>query len=109
IDMVITTIPSPAFPVPVINVSPFLTKEDRRKLNEHLNQEREKAIERGLSTGPALNELMIPDCVKWNVEAYGWEDSIRFSTDLLIAKGIVLQAYTDAIVEQFHYNGPYMV
>src|SRR5699024_11436709 len=36
INLVISTIPTPKFPVPVINVSPFLTKEDRSE--EHTSE-----------------------------------------------------------------------
>lgn len=109
IDLVITTIQTPEFPVPVVNVSPFLTKEDRDKLNSILNSEREKAIENGLSSGPALNELLAADCVKWNVEASNVEDALRQSVEPLSAKGIVTDEYEDAIIEQFRVNGPYMV
>lgn len=109
INLVITTIPTPNFPVPVIKVSPFLTKDDRKKLNEHLNAEREKAIESGLSSGPALNELITPECVNWNADASGWKEAIRLSTELLNAKGMVTPNYTNAIIEQFKMNGPYMV
>ncbi|GAA0592148.1 BglG family transcription antiterminator [Virgibacillus siamensis] len=109
IDLVISTIPTPEFPVPVVKVSPFLTKEDRNKLNSILNSEREKAIEKGLSSGPALNELLLADSVKWNIEASNVEEALRQSVKPLIAKGIVTDEYETAIIEQFRVNGPYMV
>lgn len=109
IDLVISTISTPDFSIPVIKVSPFLTKEDRRKLNEHLNMEREKAIESGLSVGPELNELLTPECVSWEVEASNWKKAIYLSTDLLNQKGVITQDYSKAIIEQFERNGPYMI
>lgn len=109
IDLVITTIPTPDFSVPVIRVSPFLTKDDRRRLNIQLNEGREKAIEIGLSAGPALNELLTPSCVAWNVEVSGWKDAIRLSGELLIAEGIVTRDYPKAIIKLFNEKGPYMV
>ncbi|GGJ95786.1 hypothetical protein GCM10007063_17790 [Lentibacillus kapialis] len=109
IDLIITTIPTPEFPVPVIKVSPFLTKGDREKLNGFLNAERENAIESGLSNGPALNELLPESCIRWNEQAANWEEAVRKSVEPLVMNGIVTQEYEQAIIEQFKINGPYMV
>lgn len=109
INLVISTIPTPKFPVPVINVSPFLTKEDRNKLNKYLNKTRERNIENTLSNGPSLNILLPQKNISWNVSITDWKEAIKYSTDLLMKQGIINQEYFKAIIQQFKINGPYMV
>ncbi len=109
IDLVITTLPTSTLPIPVVKVSPFLTKDDRGRLNNQLNIEREKAIESGLSNRPSINELLASDCVEWNVEATDWKEAIYIAGELLIKKGMITKDYPKAIVKQLEKNGPYMV
>lgn len=109
INLAITTIPISDFPIPVIHVTPFLNRNDRKKLNEHLIAEREKAIESGLTPGPKLNELLTPELISWDVSVSDWQEAISTSTQLLISKGIVTENYTKAIKEKIKKHGPYMV
>src|SRR5699024_10585213 len=109
INFVITTIPISDFPIPVIHVTPFLNRNDRKKLNEILIAEREKAIETGLTPGPKLNELLLPELISLDVNVSNWEEAISASTQLLISKGIVAESYTKAIKEKIKNHGPYMV
>lgn len=109
INFVITTIPISDFPIPVIHVTPFLNRNDRKKLNDILIAEREKAIETGLTPGPKLNELLLPELISLDVNVSNWEEAISASTQLLISKGIVAESYTKAIKEKIKNHGPYMV
>lgn len=109
IDLVISTVPTPAFPVPVINVSPFLIKDDREKLNKILNEKREETVEHGLSEGPPLNMLTSTKYIQWNVEVTDWKEAVKLSTNLLIEQGLVTNQYTSNIINQFMVYGPYMV
>lgn len=109
IDLVISTIPTPEFSIPVIQVSPFLNNEDRYNLNQYLNIEREKMVETSFTQGPVLNKLLTPECIQWNIDAKDWKHVIRISASLLEAKSIVETKYSDAIIREIKRHGPYMV
>lgn len=109
IDLIISTIFMENQPVKVINVSPFLGKEDREQLNNHINEHRENVVQKSIEIGPALNQLMNPKHILWEVESLTWENAISKTVAPLIEDSIVKQDYSDEIIKQFNLYGPYMV
>lgn len=109
VDLIISTIQMEHQPVKVINVSPFLSKEDRNKLNLEINEQREKVVKKTVEIGPVLNQLLMPKHIKWEVGSNTWEEAIKKTVEPLIEDSIVQPAYTAEIIKQFNLYGPYMV
>lgn len=109
INFVISTIPATNFPISVIQVTPFLNRNDRKKLNEIVNNEREKVIESVLTPGPNLNELLTPELMLWEVNVADREEAIEVSTELLLKNGFITSNYKDAIKRRVEIHGSYMV
>ncbi len=58
---------------------------------------------------PMLNELLIKDTIKLNVEAKDWEDAVRIGGELLEKVGAIEKNYTEEMIEGIKKIGPYIV
>jgi PTS system ascorbate-specific IIA component len=57
----------------------------------------------------ALSELLTHETIALDEEADDWQDAIRLAGGLLESAGIAESAYTQAMVDSVHQNGPYIV
>lgn len=57
----------------------------------------------------ALSDLLTPDTIALDEEAEDWQDAIRLAGRLLESAGVAAPAYTQAMVDSVHQNGPYIV
>ncbi|PKM65616.1 MAG: hypothetical protein CVU95_14910 [Firmicutes bacterium HGW-Firmicutes-2] len=118
IDLVISTIPLKQNNYDCIVVNPLLMKEDIQKIeafifNHHDPSPQPKSIELQLSkTQPiqvSLDQLLIPEHIQLNVEAPNWEDALKSGANILLKRGFITSEYTDALIENIHKLGPYIV
>ncbi|GAB3064122.1 BglG family transcription antiterminator [Salinicoccus sesuvii] len=109
IDLIVSTIYMDEQSVPVVNVSPFLNKEDRDRLNHIINTQREKVVEKIVALGPTLNRLLPSRYIEWDVEAKDWRNAIYKAVELLSNDSLVRLEYAEEIIQQIDHYGPYMV
>ena len=57
----------------------------------------------------SLSDLIDPAAIDLDGRASDWEEAIRSSGRLLEATGVAEPAYTQAMVDSVHQNGPYIV
>lgn len=57
----------------------------------------------------ALSDLLTHDAIALDQEAEDWQDAIRLAGGLLESVGVSAPAYTQAMVDSVHENGPYIV
>lgn len=57
----------------------------------------------------ALSELLTHETIALDEQADDWQDAIRLAGGLLESAGIAESAYTQAMVDSVHQNGPYIV
>ena len=57
----------------------------------------------------ALSELLTHETIALDEEAGDWQEAIRLAGGLLESAGIAAPAYTQAMVDSVHENGPYIV
>jgi PTS system ascorbate-specific IIA component len=57
----------------------------------------------------ALSELLTHETIALDEEAGDWQEAIRLAGRLLESAGIAAPAYTQAMVDSVHENGPYIV
>lgn len=109
IDYVISTVPVKSLSVPVINVSPLLTAEDRIQLNKIINDARERYVSSIKSIGPTLNQVLPQSNILTCQPKVTRNEAIYQSVELLVHQGIVKKSYAKAITQQLDKFGPYMV
>lgn len=56
-----------------------------------------------------INRLLADDAVDLNARASGWEDAVTQAGRLLESTGAIDPAYTQAMIDSIHANGPYIV
>ncbi|PTF05455.1 PTS sugar transporter subunit IIA, partial [Staphylococcus equorum] len=109
IDYIISTVPFEQASVPVIRVSPFLNKEDRKQLNEIINHSRERYVNDVKGLGPTLQEVLPQSRILTQQPTLLRNDAIRQCVSSLVNDQIVDEAYAADIIEQLDAFGPYMV
>lgn len=57
----------------------------------------------------ALSDLLTHETIALDQEAEDWQDAIRLAGGLLESAGVSAPAYTQAMVDSVHQNGPYIV
>lgn len=109
VDYIISTVPVDIKSTPVILVDPFLSKESRNKLNDLINQSRERRFKKNYENLYDLKELLPMHRINKINEELSRDDGISVAVGTLIKDGIVQKEYTDEIKEQLEKFGPYMV
>ncbi|PKM50128.1 MAG: PTS mannitol transporter subunit IIA [Firmicutes bacterium HGW-Firmicutes-7] len=56
-----------------------------------------------------LNEMLLIDRIKVNVEAKGWEEAIDIGGNLLIDQALIEKSYIEAVKQTLRSLGPYIV
>ncbi|WP_323703270.1 BglG family transcription antiterminator [Mammaliicoccus sp. Dog046] len=109
VDYMISTVPVEGFSVPTIEVSPFLTKEDRNKINEMINDYRERFITSYTSVGPNLKDVLPERYIHVESKASSRDEAIQMSVQTLVDAGDVNKQYGEDIMHHLDKFGPYMV
>ncbi|NWK83459.1 BglG family transcription antiterminator [Staphylococcus sp. GSSP0090] len=109
VDYIISTVPFRETVVPVIQVSPFLDKNDREQLNQIINQSRENYVTKLRGLGPTLEQVLPQSRVITQQASRNRDEAIKQSVELLVEDGVVEAAYATDIINQLDKFGPYMV
>ncbi|PZI19222.1 transcription antiterminator BglG [Staphylococcus aureus] len=109
IDYVISTVPCDISVVPVINVDPFINEQSRQKLNQLINDAREKRVIKMASEGKSLADLLPEHRISVNTQSLSINEAVTVSVQPLIKDDIVGPNYIEAILNQFEQFGSYMV
>lgn len=56
-----------------------------------------------------ISQLLQPSAVLLDAPAANWEDAVRTAGDLLVREGATSPEYTEAMLDNVHHNGPYIV
>lgn len=109
VDYIISTVPVDGFSVPTIEVSPFLMKEDRSKINQMINDYRERYISSFKTVGPSLENVIPENHIQTHVNVSSRDEAIKTSVQTLVDAGHVNEQYGDEIIDHLDKFGPYMV
>lgn len=109
VDYIISTVPFEINSIPVIQVDPFLNKTSRDKLNQMINQYREKRIAMMNEMGDDLLTLLPAHRIKVYHSAASRDAAIDVAVKPLIDDGVVQSSYANEIKMQFEKFGSYMV
>jgi len=95
----------------VVEVSPFLDREDVRAILERLywaERQDHDAQSAGFDR-PSLSDLLRPDCITLDGSAHEWRDVVDLAGKPLVDAGLVEPQYVRAMVDIIASNGPYML
>ncbi|MFH4918252.1 BglG family transcription antiterminator [Staphylococcus cohnii] len=109
VDYIISTVPFEQASIPILNVSPFLDKNDRQQINTIINNSREQYVHDIKGLGPTLKEVLPENRILTQQPSLYRNDAIRQSIETLVDAQIVDCIYADEIIEQLDAFGPYMV
>ncbi|WP_338121210.1 PTS sugar transporter subunit IIA [Mammaliicoccus fleurettii] len=109
VDYILSTVPVDGFSVPTIEVSPFLNKEDRNKINHMINDYRERYISSFKMVGPSLEDVIPEHHIQTHIKATSRNEAIKKSVQTLVDADHVNKQYGDEIVDHLDKFGPYMV
>lgn len=112
IALIITTIPLQYPAVPIIQVNPLLSAEDKLLIRKALGT---TAINPPLAEslkdteGPSLTSLLNRETIQFGCNAENWEAAIDSSCKVLVQNGSIQERYVEAIKDLLRQHGPYMV
>lgn len=109
VDYILSTVPVEGFSVPTIEVSPFLNKDDRNKINEMINDYRERYISSFKTVGPSLKDVIPEEHIETHVKAGNRNEAIQKSVAMLVNSNHVNAQYGTDIMMHLDKFGPYMV
>lgn len=109
VDYILSTVPVEGFSVPTIEVSPFLNKDDRNKINEMINDYRERYISSFKTVGPSLKDVIPEEHIETHVKAGSRNEAIQKSVAMLVNSNHVNAQYGTDIMMHLDKFGPYMV
>ncbi len=109
IDYVISTVPCDISVVPVINVDSFINEQSRQKLNQLINDAREKRVIKMATEGKSLADLLPEHRISVNTQSLSINEAVTVSVQPLKKDDIVGPNYIEAILNQFEQFGSYMV
>ncbi len=84
----------------------ILVSEIKRITDEFINNSKNDSKNRRQIM---LNELLLKENIKLNVDCLDWEDVVRKSGDLLIKSGAITSQYVDEVINNVKEVGPYIV
>lgn len=113
-NLVICTIPLDVKDVPNIIVSPLLSREDVRRIQDLLHTQSNPVLldekNRHISGGQIhLADLIVAKTIRLNIEAIGWEDVVDKAGEPLLVLKAIEPRYITAMKDVIKRCGPYMV
>lgn len=109
VDYILSTVPVEGFSVPTIEVLPFLNKDDRNKINEMINDYRERYISSFKTVGPSLEDVIPEEHIETHVKVGSRNEAIQKSVEMLVNLNHVNAQYGTDIMKHLDKFGPYMV
>lgn len=112
IALIITTVPLQYTAVPVIQVNPLLSAEDKLLIRKVLGSVTFKPpLAESLkdTEGPSLISLLTRETIQFGSYADTWEKAVDSSCKILLQNGSITESYVDAIKDLIRQHGPYMV
>lgn len=109
VDYIISTVPFEHESIPVLHVSPFLDKNDRKQMNDIINISREKYVNDIKGLGPTLQDVLPGNRILTCQPSLSRNEAIKQSVGALVDDQIVDDIYAEEIIEQLDAFGPYMV
>jgi mannitol operon transcriptional antiterminator len=112
ITLIITTIPLEYPTVPIIQVNPLLSAEDKLLIRKVLGTEALKPqLAESLKKveGPSLTTLLSRETVQFGSDAENWITAVDSSCKVLVQNGSIGEPYVEAIKDLLRQHGPYMV
>ncbi|MDH5045326.1 BglG family transcription antiterminator [Enterococcus faecalis] len=114
-DLLISTTHLANVTTPYIQVTPYLTALDIKKIEHAKNKRIEAKIKTTIHASekgtyePMLKELLTKQTIQTNVSAPNWEAAIRYGGSLLEKTGAINERYTNQMVTAVKTYGPYIV
>ena len=107
--LVLSLIPGVQSERPVIELSPFLTQNEIRVVQNWIIEYEEKTRESLLVPArmPDLIDLLHPENIIIGAKASGWEDVIRLAAKPLEEQKLIKPAFSDAMIRLTKEYGPY--
>ncbi len=110
-DVIISTLPIEAARLPVIQVQPFLERENIRDIQHWIQQEnqskrREKLL--SLHEQTSLVDLIKLSHITFAKRVYSWQDMVAIASQPLIQNGAIQERYLRAMVDVIADHGFYM-
>ncbi|MGE5590912.1 MAG: BglG family transcription antiterminator [Bacillota bacterium] len=106
-NLVISTVPIPGLEVPVVQIGPLLSPEDRRRVRQALQAYHERTQREGCQ--PVLTDLLTPERIALGIRAANWEEAVRAAGGLLVQSGAAEPRYVEAMARNVRQIGPYIV
>ena len=112
IALIITTIPLQYAALPIIQVNPLLSAEDKLLIrtflgNTALNPPLAESLKD--SEGPSLTTLLSSETIQIGCVVENWETAVDSSCKVLVQNGSIENLYVEAIKDLLRQHGPYMV
>ncbi len=118
VDLVISTIQLEPNDYNCIVVNPLLKKEDIKKIETFLMKRnnqialppgKQLQVSNTKAEPVGLSQLLIPEHIQLDVPVSTWEEALRAGADILLSKDYITSDYIDALIENVHNLGPYIV
>jgi mannitol/fructose-specific phosphotransferase system IIA component (Ntr-type) len=112
VALIITTIPLQYPALPIIQVNPLLSAEDKLLIRKVLGSVAFKPpLTEGLkdTEGPSLTMLLTRETIQFGSSADTWEAAVDSSCKTLLQNGSIEESYVAAIKDLIRQHGPYMV
>ena len=109
VDIVISTVPTQYQSIKSITISPLLTQEDIKKLNQMINSNRVANASVIHISGIALNDILTDSRIFKISDKMTFEEAITQTVYPLERDGVVSNAYKNEIMYKLNELGPYMV
>ncbi len=108
-DLVISLLPGVRLDKPVLEVSPFLTQNEIRVVQNRIIEfeEKSRALLMEPVRMPDLIDLLRPENIILGANASGWEDVIRLAAKPLEDQKLIKPAFSDAMIRITREYGPY--
>jgi mannitol/fructose-specific phosphotransferase system IIA component (Ntr-type) len=108
-DLVISLLPGVRLDKPVLEVSPFLTQNEIRVVQNRIIEfeEKSRALLMEPVRMPDLIDLLRPENIILGANASGWEDVIRLAARPLEEQKLIRPAFCDAMIQITREYGPY--
>ena len=108
-DLILSLIPDVQAPKPVIEVSPFLTPDEIRKVQNRIIEHEEKGRQSLLTPGrmPNLMDLLLIEHILIRKSASDWREVIRMAAEPLEEEKLIKPSFCDAMIRLTEEYGPY--
>jgi transcriptional antiterminator/mannitol/fructose-specific phosphotransferase system IIA component (Ntr-type) len=97
--------------LPLIHVSPFLSKDDIFRINKSLGLSLSPAKRQDMASmqSATITEILSTDSIMVHAKAANWEEVVVKVGNLLYMSGAVWPSYTQAMIDMIKVYGPYML